>query len=69
MSSIDTPLMSLEAMQKAQQANKAPYLVLTSKSATSQGSLDIRYVFAFSQLSTNSPPTVLQTVANHRSEN
>lgn len=41
MSSIDTPLMSLEAMQKAQQANKAPYLVLTSKSATSQGSLDI----------------------------
>jgi hypothetical protein len=34
MSSQDTPLMSLQAMQKAQEVTKAPYLVLSSSSTS-----------------------------------
>lgn len=42
MSSLDTPLMSLQAMQKAQEVAKAPYVLLSSASATiSRGGLDL----------------------------
>lgn len=42
MSSLDTPLMSLQAMQKAQEVAKAPYVLLSSTSATiSRGGLDL----------------------------
>jgi hypothetical protein len=41
MNSLDTPLMSLQAMQKAQEVTKAPYLVLSSTSTTISRGLDL----------------------------